>query len=215
MLGGDDLQEALQRISPSFVDKSFYRIVRRKYRDQPLSIKGSLMTGGRYNIPKYFLVNGQRKNCVDGFGSLYLSNTVEIAKAEVGIKKVFSQSVFEIYCRCDKVLDLTNQDNLRILGTNDQEITGQWGRINDRGEVSPTQQLALYVKQSGKFATIKFPSAKKTKPVDCNLAVLIDVLDKSKRLSSENVHLEAKEIHVSTTHKLVSWGFNIFNSVFN
>jgi RES domain-containing protein len=215
MLGGDDLQAALQKISPSSVDKSFYRIVRRRYRDQPLSIKGSLRTGGRYNLPQYFIVNGQQRNCIDGFGSLYLSRTVEIAEVEVGIKKVFSQSVFEVRCRCDKVLDLTNQNNLSILGTNDQEITGQWGRMNDRGEGSPTQQLALCVKQSERFTTIKFPSAKKTRSIDYNLVVLINILDSSKQFSSENVYLEAKEIHVSTTHKLVSWGFNIFSRVFN
>jgi RES domain-containing protein len=209
MLDGDELEAALQRISPSSIDKLFYRLVRRQFVNEPLSTKGSLIAGGRYNLPSSFvLTNEEEIVCVNAFACLYLASNLAVAEAEVHKKWNDSNYfAFEIYCRCDKVLDLTDEDNRKILHTSYQELTGRWSYDNERGNDSPTQKLALFAKNSERFTIIKYPSAQMSRPKseDYNFAIFTDISDDSKQINSESVYLKAKKVDLPIIRRLTNW----------
>lgn len=65
----------------------------------------------------------------------------------------------------DNVLDLTNPASLAALGTNVQEMTGNWVTIQQ----PPTQVLGRLAYDSGRITGIKYASAKN--PGGLNLVV--------------------------------------------
>jgi RES domain-containing protein len=159
MLDDYNLDLALSQISPISMEDRAVRCQNIDYKDQPLSVKGSLINGGRFNIPgKLLEEKGLPFNSV-----LYIARNMEIAMEEVGAKWGSPKHVmFRILYKLDNVLDLTDRDNMSILGTNYQELTGNWRQINEElCEIASTQRLALAVRQSNRFNAIKVRSEKK------------------------------------------------------
>src|SRR3989337_2391007 len=82
--------------------KRVYRIIARYYRQVPLSLEGSLIYGGRYNIPYQF-------------GALYCGITEEVCWAEIekrteGPVKRSRVRVYQLRIYLQKVLDLTDPE---------------------------------------------------------------------------------------------------------
>ena len=147
------------------------RVINIRYVSTALSSIGSLQKGGRYNLPQ-------------AFEALYLAEDPITALLEVeAISKAGTQLrffvkpplvVLSLYYQISTILDLTNPDNQSALGTNLQELTGNWLLMSMRGEAAPTQTLgeAAYSLQS--IEALKVPSARD--PNTYNLVVFPDRL---------------------------------------
>jgi RES domain-containing protein len=187
-----DLDNALARISPIMLEGRGVRYVRLKYQKQPLSVVGSLMYGGRYNIPKYLL----EEMGLPFVGALYIGRNIKISMAETNIDSTQSTHVdFRILYKLDTVLDLTNTDNLRLLGTSYQELTGNWRETNEeKCEIAPTQRLGLAVQRSNRFNAIKCPSAKTHIGNNYNLVIFIDEANEMTAINERGIFLQAEII---------------------
>jgi RES domain-containing protein len=186
-----DLDVALSKISPIAIEGRGARFIRHKFRKEPLSVKGSLKTGGRYNIPDYLL----EEMGLPFAGALYVARNIKIAMAETGADSEQSTKVsFRIIYKLDTVLDLTNKKNLNILRTSYQELTGNWRETNEECEIAPTQSLGLAVMRSNQFNAIKYPSAKTSKGNNYNLAIFIDELNEIDTIEQDGIYLKAEII---------------------
>jgi RES domain-containing protein len=192
VLDDRDLDIALGKISPVAMEDRGVRFVRRKYMNEPLSVKGSLLAGGRYNIPKHLL----EEMGLPFTGALYIGRNIKIAMAETGADSEQStKAIFRIMYKLDAVLDLTSKDNLRLLGTSYQELTGNWRETNDEEcEISPTQRLGLGMKRSNRFSAIKCPSAKTQKGNNYNLVIFIDEANEMHEIEQEGIYIKAEII---------------------
>lgn len=106
--------KTFRNLISSPIEGYFFRIVNKKYENEILSIQGSLEYGGRYN-PK------------NEFGILYLGQTEEVCKAEKerAIKDLHflkPQLIAKINLKLEKVLDLTNPENLKMLGISEKDL---------------------------------------------------------------------------------------------
>lgn len=193
MLDDRQLDTALSTIVPVTKEGIGTRAIRNKYIKEPLSCKGSLISGGRYNPPKELLqiMNLPLK------GALYISSSLDVSLSEVGAKSTSSLAYFNITYNLSAVLDLTNSENLLTLGTSYQELTGNWRETNDEiKEFSPTQRLGLAIIRSRKFDSIKFHSSKTSIGNNYNLAIFIDEVNKDIIIEEKTIYLKAELVQV-------------------
>jgi hypothetical protein len=193
MLDDSNLDIALSQISPISMKGRAIRCQSIDYQDKPLSVIGSLIHGGRFNIPAKLLEEkGLPFNSV-----LYIARNTQIAMEEVGAKWGSPNHVLvRILYELDNVLDLTNRDNMSILGTNYQELTGNWRQINEElCEIASTQRLALAVRQSNRFNAIKVHSEKTMIGENYNLVIFMDEVDKLKETNQNGIFLKAESVN--------------------
>ena len=115
-----------------------FRVVHVRHLKTCLSSIGSFQFGGRYN----------RKSA---FESLYLADHPVTSLLEV--EALFKtgtklqcilkppQLLLSIEYSLNAVIDITNFDNQIALGTNLQELTGNWRLMNALDQIAPTQIL--------------------------------------------------------------------------
>ena len=109
--------EAIKNIETNPIQGTFYRLIRRRYADRPLSMVGSLEEGGRYNV-------------AGDFGALYLGFDQMTCEAEVsqGIAAglPFRKGAF-VFWSYDVALESVvrlDQENIRSeIGVTLEEIT--------------------------------------------------------------------------------------------
>jgi RES domain-containing protein len=192
MLDNDKLDLALSQISPISIGYTGVRAVRSKYMKEPLSVKGSLIVGGRYNCPNYLLL----KMGLPFAGALYIARDIETAMAETGAVSEKSTKVsFRISYKLDNVLDLTDQENLDILHTSYQELTGNWREMNEECQISPTQRLGLAVQRSTNFSASKSRSAKTKIGNIYNIVIFIDEANEATTVKQNGISLKAEIIN--------------------
>ena len=105
--------ESIQQISLISISDVYFRSVSTKHRDEILSSQGSFEYGGRYNP------QGE-------FGALYLSESENLCKAEINKKagepSLVTQVMGKIKVSLTKVLDLTDEQNLKKLGIKKEDL---------------------------------------------------------------------------------------------
>ncbi|MBW4619127.1 MAG: RES family NAD+ phosphorylase [Cyanosarcina radialis HA8281-LM2] len=148
-----------------------FRVVHIRHLNTCLSSIGSLRFGGRYNQPQ-------------AFESLYLADNPVTAllevealfKASTQLQCILKppQLLISIEYKSSAVLDLTELNHQQILGTNLQELTGNWRLMNALGRVAPTQVLGEAVYNLQNVEAMKVPSARD--PNVYNLVVFPDRL---------------------------------------
>ena len=113
-----------------------FRSTNLKYVVDPLSALGSALAGGRFN-PK-------------GFEALYTSLEIETMIAEMQhyantdprlAGRFRPSSILTLEATGLRILDLSNIEIQALLGTNTQELSGNFIRMQNRGLESPTQTL--------------------------------------------------------------------------
>jgi RES domain-containing protein len=166
-----ELRGVLTKVQGRSSQGLYYRVIRPKYMNGPLSTKGSVVTGGRYN-PK------------DDFGVLYFAEDLVVGLAEVRMilqgmpeftrQKPATRLILCVSVTISNVLDLRDEATMETLGTSLQELCGPWEQYDYAGKLAPTQQLgsAVFLVQS--FQGILYPSAKDSSKH--NLAVFPDRL---------------------------------------
>lgn len=151
------------KIKPSKFRKRVYRIIARHYGQVPLSLEGSLIYGGRYNIPYQF-------------GAIYCGITADVCWTEIekkieGPVKRSRFRVYQLQIYLQKVLDLTDPQVCTEL------------KIYQESLIHPTQyvltrQIAKEARNAG-FEAIIAPSATGTGVI---LAIFSDSLDPRSRV---------------------------------
>jgi len=125
-------------IKPISLDASCYRMVSQKY--DALNTNGSLLYPGRYNS--------------GGFLVLYTSDSQEVCEAELArkteIKTKLTYKITKLNVKLKKVLDLTNEKNLRVLDIQENNLIGDSRDI--------TQHIASLAYQKG-YEALLVPSA--------------------------------------------------------
>lgn len=140
---------------------------------QPLWGMGSRINGGRFT-PK------------DIFETIYLAEDPITALAEVALVIQHAQAppaTFRtppwVHVTVDGILfsllDLTENNVQRALGTNVQELTGEWRYTQAQGLEAPTQMLGRLCYETGRFDGIRYFSSKNPPKGVC-LAVFPDRL---------------------------------------
>ncbi|WP_017717643.1 RES family NAD+ phosphorylase [Kamptonema formosum] len=137
MLTGNQLIAALAALPTVSLPGEVFRVVQAKYINTALSSVGSRL-GGRYNPPS-------------AFEALYLADSSVTALLEVEalikagtlLRSIAKPPliVLSINSQLNAVLDITNLNSQQALGTNLQELTGNWRLMNALGQIAPTQSL--------------------------------------------------------------------------
>ncbi len=160
MLTRETLINELKRLTPN-VEKGFvFRIIDIKYQTTALSAIGSLKSGGRYNIGESF--------SAQQFSALYASDSPITALLERE-SLLHSNSglipnltppylLLSLKYTLQSVLDLTDTYNQNTLGTNLQELTGNWRVFKFRDQIAPTQELGKAVYDLQTIEALKVPS---------------------------------------------------------
>jgi RES domain-containing protein len=132
------------------------------------------------------VVTGARFTPLGGFKSIYLASDPITALHEV--RALFGETtvltppwtVFAVRGAVHRVLDLTDVDVQKRLGTNLEELTGRWLVMQERhkkgkGDLPPTQLLGKVAYEMGTIFAIRYCSAENT-GAGVNLAVFADRL---------------------------------------
>lgn len=100
--------------------------------------------------------------------ALYTSHYPELALLEVIQGSAFSEAfpgatpalhvTFSVHVQLTSLLDLTDPGIQSALGTNLQELTGEWKAMNAAGLDAPTQRLGRLAFESGRVQAIRYPS---------------------------------------------------------
>lgn len=172
MIEESKLEENLKKVTPVTFSGSVHRCVAGAYIDSLASTLGSLKKDGRFT----------RK---DTFRALYTSHYKDIALKELTSGSLFDEAFlgaaegseisFSIQVNAKRILDLTVEDIQNLLGTNLQELTGNWEYMNTKGKESPTQILGRVVYYSKLFDALRYPS--KHAPNKSNLLIFPDRID--------------------------------------
>jgi RES domain-containing protein len=131
------------------------RLIATAFLKKGISGIGSKIIGGRYNAQNSFEV-------------LYLSDTIITASQEIEMV-VFSgdrciqiqhdsKILLSVSYELKNILDLTNPKIQKLLGTNEQELTGSWRGLQS----APTQKLGRIAYETQRISALKFPSAKRS-----------------------------------------------------
>lgn len=168
MLTDRELVKALERAPVLSLEGVAFRSIQQKYANSPLSAIGSRF-GGRYNPPSTF-------------EALYLADSEETSLLEVRTRVATAAGLLDVqgtprimlsvHYKLQAVLDLADKTIQRDLGTNLQELTGNWRPFNAEGEVAPTQELGLLAYNLRKFEGFKVPSSRNDSA--CNIVVFPD-----------------------------------------
>lgn len=123
--------------------KRVYRIIARHYGRSPLSLEGSLIYGGRYNIPYQF-------------GALYCGISEEVCWAEVekkieGPVKHSRFKVYQIRIDLQRVLDLTDSHVCNELKIAQESLV-------DQTQYVLTHQIAKKARETGFEAILALSS---------------------------------------------------------
>ena len=110
-------RDELNKLPPQKIDGNFFRLIRTKYANEPLSMFGSIAQGGRYNVAGLF-------------GALYLGFDTETCHAEVtqGILaglpiKKGAFRLWEYDVALQKIIRLDDPSVLAAIGVTVDEIT--------------------------------------------------------------------------------------------
>jgi RES domain-containing protein len=152
------LQTALKKLAAQTRPHDFrsFRSTNLKYINAPLSALGSALVGGRFN-PK-------------GFEALYTSLEIETMIAEMQhyahtdprlAGRFRPASILTLESGGIKALDLTDAAIQSALGTNPQELSGNFVRIQNQGLESPTQRLGRINVAHGFFDAFIIESARR------------------------------------------------------
>lgn len=182
MLSGNELIAALRALSPQPAQGVAFRSVSEKVFNNAKSPLDYLLGGGRYNVPREY--KQQWSAGLETFGLIYLADQPETASREVGeivetrvgLIRVPGPRRIELSVKYElnAVLDLTNIDIQNALGTNLQELTGQWRTMNDQEQIAPTQVCGSAVRSLGSIEAAIVPCA--PRPYFYNLVVFPDSL---------------------------------------
>ncbi len=134
-----DFKKKLQSINPKRIKCTCYRAIARQYND-PLSTKGNEKVSGRWHIKGLF-------------NSLYLCESKKVCieelkrkvDDEIIIENLFN--VFEMEINFSLILDLTSQENLKILETTEDELLA--GSVYRPDEIILPNNLARAAYESG------------------------------------------------------------------
>lgn len=145
-----------------------FRSTNLKYVVDPLSALGSALAGGRFN-PK-------------GFEALYTSLEIETMIAEMQhyantdprlAGRFRPLSILTLEATGLRVLDLSDTEIQAVLGTNTQELSGSFIRMQNRGLESPTQTLGRINIEHRLFDAVIAESARQDHGT--NLVIFSDV----------------------------------------
>lgn len=148
-----ELRKLLQE-TPSRDYRSF-RSTNLRYVNDPISALGSAIVGGRFNPKK--------------LEALYTSLEIETMIAEMQhyahtdprlAGRFRPSSILTLESSNIRALDLTNTDIQTLLGTNPQELSGHFIRMQNRGFESPTQLLGRLNIEHGFFDAFIAESAR-------------------------------------------------------
>jgi len=158
--------DRLGKIKPRRFRKRVYRIISRHYGHAPLSLEGSLIYGGRYNIPYQF-------------GALYCGITKEVCWAEIekkteGPVKRSRFRVFQIQVYLQRVLDLTDSQICSELNIDTESLIQSTRYVL-------SQKIAKEAREAG-FEAILTPSSTGGGAI---LAIFSDQLDPQSKLEIE------------------------------
>lgn len=153
----DLLIEALRGLILLPSQGTAYRLTGLKYLATPLSSRGSLTTGGRYN----------KKGL---FSALYLADTPATAVAEVQMLKITDKQLVgvrgppkvlvSVDYSLQTVLDLCSPEVQEAIDTNLQELNEDWLLRQKGGLPIPTQNLGEVIYQVGHIEAMRVPSAR-------------------------------------------------------
>lgn len=131
------LEDRFLKIKPVSLNASCYRMVSQKY--DVLNTNGSLLYPGRYN-------NGK-------FRVLYTADSQEVCKREqarkTAIKTKLTYKIAKLNVKLRKVINLTNEKNLKILNIQKDGLLGDCWIL--------TQQIASLAYQKG-YEALLVPS---------------------------------------------------------
>lgn len=109
--------DELNKLPPQKIDGNFFRLIRSRFANEPLSMVGSILEGGRYNV-------------AGSFGALYLGFDSETCHSEVtqGILaglpvKKGAFKLWEYAVALKKILRLDDPNILIVIGVTVNEIT--------------------------------------------------------------------------------------------
>lgn len=161
-----DLGDALATIELVHNGANVHRCVAGRFINSLSSTRGSMLADNRYT----------RK---DRFPALYTSHEPYLSILEVTQSPSFQGAfpgaaavahiTFSVRANMGDVLDLTVEEIRQIIGTNLQELTGDWKRMNLDGLDAPTQILGQAAFDSGRISAIRYPS--KIAPDKANLVI--------------------------------------------
>lgn len=119
-----DFKKKLQNINPRGLKCTCYRAIAKQY-DDPLSTKGNEKVSGRWHIKSEFnalYLCDSKKVCIEE-----LKRKVE---DEIIIENIFN--IFELEINFSLILDLTSEENLKMLEiTEDELLTGSIYRSDE------------------------------------------------------------------------------------
>ncbi|WP_102128049.1 RES family NAD+ phosphorylase [Deinococcus planocerae] len=163
MLKNGALSQALQTIAPTTWEGTAFRCVKGVSVEDVAGALRNLTKDGRYSRE-------------GAFRALYLSLSPELAKKEYrqspSADEVRGVTCLDFPLRVERVLDLRGEAVQGRLGTNLQELTGDWQVLTGRGQDAPTQRLGRAAFESEHFDAILSPS--KLDPEGTNLLVFVD-----------------------------------------
>lgn len=155
MLPEKELREALKRIKLDTESAHVHRCVSLDYLDSLASSKGSRIRDNRYS----------RAGILSGLYVAYQGATA-VAEVEQYIaatsllphRKNLNHTIITIRLDGEGILDLTDQDVVEELGTNYQELTGDWRLVNRLGSEAPTQRLGRLCYENENIQAIRYRS---------------------------------------------------------
>lgn len=119
-----DFKKKLQNINPGGLKSTCYRAIARQY-DDPLSTRGNEKVSGRWHVKGEFnalYLCENKKVCIEELRRKVEDETI--------IKNLFN--IFEIEIDFSLILDLTSEENLKILGiTKDELLAGSIVRADE------------------------------------------------------------------------------------
>ncbi|GMA16741.1 RES family NAD+ phosphorylase [Deinococcus metallilatus] len=166
-----ELRHALGGVPLTSWSGPLHRVVAGRYIKSLASVRGSLLANNRYT---------QAGVCA----ALYTSHYPELALLEVMQGSAFSEAfpgatpalhiTFSVRVHLTALLDLMDAQVQERLGTNLQELTGEWKAMNAAGREAPTQRLGRLAFESGRIEAIRYPS--KIQPQRGNVLLFKDRL---------------------------------------
>jgi RES domain-containing protein len=147
------------QLGPSPVERDWYRAIRPRYLAAPLATLHTTLTPTRYN---------PARQTSRQFETLYLAEDHLLCLREVeaiyGFQSRLVPNPVGTWCILNvaivlaRVVDLTSQASLRLIGTSIQELTGQWRGYPNSD--APTQLLAAALFGVGDVEGVLVPSAR-------------------------------------------------------
>ncbi len=202
MLAEDELRRALSRLPLVDIAGLFHRVIRLQYscahlkRTRTLGVLdaiGSRLSGGRFNLKGSFEV-------------LYLACDALTAELEAGTI-LFGSGVPQrgrhaeptvhvgVVGTIHGILDLTDEEIIKALGTSETELKAPWRMIQAQGAEAPTQFLGRLAWETRRIEALRYWSSPSTQNGQC-VAIFPDrlaapsevtVIDDSGRLAPERL----------------------------